>query len=188
MADINYVDSKTARNKLNVCNKTLRNWALAGKIDFILTEGGWRKYNIDKYFKKNNLFEKKKVCYCRVSSHDQKNDLANQVSYLMNKYPDHEIITDIGSGINFKRKGLRKLIDMSINNELEEIVVTYKDRLCRIGYNLLEFIFDRSKTRIIIENAEFKRPEEEITSDLIEIITVYSSKLYGSRSYKKPII
>lgn len=180
-----YVNSATARKKLGVCNRTLRTWALNGKVDHILTEGGWRKYNVDKYLKQNNLLEKKKICYARVSSYDRKEDLARQIAYLAERYPDHEIIKDIGSGINFKRKGLQKIIELAINNELEEVVVTYKDRLCRIGYDLLEFIFDKySKTKIIIVNETFKRPQEEITADLIEIITVYSSKIHGSRSYK----
>ena len=68
---------------------------------------------------------------------------ARQICYLTERYPDHEIIKDIGSGINFKRKGLQKLINLAINNELEEVVITYKDRLCRIGYDLIEFIFEK---------------------------------------------
>ena len=187
--DEKYVNSKTARDKLGVCNKTLRSWALAGKIDHILTEGGWRKYNINKYMKQNDLLNKQNICYASVSSHDQKADLAKQVGYLTEKYPDHEIIKDIGSGINFKRKGLQKLIELAIANELGEVVVTYKDRLCRIGYELIEFIFEKySKAKIIIEHESFKLPQEEITEDLIEIITVYSSKLYGSRSHKNKAI
>jgi putative resolvase len=181
-----YVNSATARKKLGVCNKTLRNWALSNKIDFILTEGGWRKYNVNKYMKKNSLLEKKKICYARVSSYDRKEDLSRQIVYLTERYPDHEIIKDIGSGINFKRKGLQKLIELAINNELEEVVITYKDRLCRIGYELIEFIFEKySKTKITIVNDEYKLHHQDITEDLIEIITVYSSKIHGSRSYKK---
>jgi putative resolvase len=181
-----YHSTKEVCSILGVCKKTLHNWAEEGKIDFIRTDGGWRKYNLDKYLKDNNLHKKVKVCYCRVSSYDQKEDLVRQVTYLTEKYPEHELIKDIGSGINFKRKGLLKLIDLVVENKLDEIVVTYKDRLCRIGFELLEHIFKTySNTTIIIENLEFKPPEQEITEDLIEITTVYSSKLYGSRSYKK---
>jgi excisionase family DNA binding protein len=180
-----YYSSKEAEDKLGVCRKTLQNWANEGKIKFIRTRGRWRKYDIDSYLRENNLIKKKKICYCRVSSYDQKEDLDRQIEYLKNKYPEHEVIADIGSGINFKRKGLLKLIDMAKENVLGEIVITYKDRLCRIGYELLEYIFTTySKTKIVIENDEFKPPEQGITEDLIEIITVYSSKLYGKRSYK----
>jgi predicted site-specific integrase-resolvase len=181
-----YYSSKEAESKLGVCRKTLQNWAKDNKINFITTKGGWRKYDIDGYLNENNLIQKIKVCYCRVSSYDQKEDLDRQIKYLEEKYPEHKIISDIGSGINFKRKGLLNLIDLAMKNLLGELVITYKDRLCRIGYELLEHIFTTySKTQIIIENNEYKPPEQGITEDLIEIITVYSSKLYGKRSYKK---
>lgn len=181
-----YYSSKETCEILGICRKTLQNWANKNKIKFIRTEGGWRKYDLDNYLNKNSLNEKIKVCYCRVSSYDQKEDLARQVSYLTSKYPQYEIIKDIGSGINFKRKGLLKLIDLAIENKLEEVVITYKDRLCRIGYNLLEHIIKSySNAKIIVENLENKSSSQEITEDLIEIITVYSSKLYGSRNYKK---
>ena len=185
MSEEKYVNSKIARDTLGVCNKTLRVWAQKGKIEHIITEGGWRKYNIEKYLNRNNLKDKKKICYARVSSNEQKQDLINQVSYLMEKYPEYEIIKDIGSGINFKRKGLRQIIDLAIKNELAEVVVTYKDRLCRIGYDMIEFVLTKySNAKIVIDNNDFKQPQQEITEDLIEIITVYSSKLYGSRSHK----
>jgi putative resolvase len=180
-----FYSSKEACAKLGVCRKTLQTYAKNGKIKFTTTEGGWRKYDVEGYLKENNLTEKIKVCYCRVSSHDQKEDLIRQVAYLTEKYPTHEIIKDIGSGINFKRKGLQKIIDLAIEGKLSELVITYKDRLCRIGYDMLEHILKKySRTEIIIENAEIKTTNQEITEDLIEIITVYSSRLHGSRSYK----
>jgi putative resolvase len=78
------------------------------------------------------------------------------------------------------------LIDLAIKNELEEVVISYKDRLCRIGYSLIEYIFTKySNTKIIIENIENKSLSQQITEELIEIITVYSSRIYGHRSYKK---
>ena len=179
-----YISSKEAREKLSVCNKTLRSWAIQGKIDHIRTEGGIRRYNIDKYVKINNLLPKKKICYARVSTHEQKKDLITQVQALMQKYPEHEIIKDIGSGINFKRKGLQKIIELAINNELEEVVITFKDRLCRIGFDLIEFLLKQySDAKIIILDNTIKFPHEIITEDLLEIITVYSSKIHGMRSH-----
>ena len=182
-----YVSVEDARKALGVCGRTLKNYARAGKIDFITTDGGWRKFNVRKYLKDHGIVPRKKVCYCRVFSSARIEDLNRQIQTLSDKYTDHEIIHDVGSGINFKRKGLQKIIDMAIKGELDEIVITYKDRLCRIGYDLLEFIFTKySRTKIIIENDKEKNINEEITNDLIEIITVYSSKLYGARSHKKP--
>lgn len=183
-----YYSSKETCKILGICRKTLQTYANDNKIKYIRTEGGWRKYDLDGYLNLVNMVKpnKIKVCYCRVSSYDQRYDLERQVNYLTKKYPTYEIIKDIGSGINFKRKGLLKILDLAIKNKLDELVITYKDRLCRIGYELIEHILTKySNTNIIIENKEEKQTSQQVTEDLIEIITVYSSKLYGSRSYKK---
>lgn len=187
--NLEFVNMKDAEKMLGLSKSTLRNYEKEGKIETIRTETGWRKFNVKKYLLDNNIEVKEEVkknfIYCRVSSYDRKEDLARQVEFLQSKYPLYEVITDIGSGINFKRKGLKKLIKLAIANELNEVVITYKDRLCRIGYELVEFIFkDYSNAKIIIENTEEKNINEEITQDLIEIITVYSSKLHGRRSNK----
>jgi len=183
MTNIKYYNSKETCITLGICRKTLQRWADEGKIETIRTEGGWRKYNLDKYLKLTK--PKIKICYARVSSHDRAEDLGRQSDYLKNKYPDHELITDIGSGINFKRKGLLRILNLAITNELDELVITYKDRLCRIGYDLISWILTTySNTKIIIMFDEDKPVSQEITDDLIEIITVYSSKIYGTRTYK----
>jgi predicted site-specific integrase-resolvase len=151
---IKYYSSKEACEILGVCRKTLQNYANTNKINFIRTEGGWRKYDVESYLKSNNIkYEKLKICYCRVSSHDQKSDLVRQIDYLKRTYPNHIIIKDIGSGINFKRKGFLKILELAIENKIEELVLTYNDRLCRIGYDLIEHILRKySDTKIIIEN------------------------------------
>lgn len=184
-----FVNVKEAKAMLNVCTRTLQNYDKEGKIEVKRTAGGRRMYNLQKFIKDNNLedkesikINKKKVIYCRVSSYERKEDLERQVKFLVNIYPEYEVITDIASGINFKRKGLQKIINYAINNILEEVVVTYKDRLCRIGYDLLDHIFSTySNTKVIIINNVETNREEEITKDLIEIVTVYSSKIHGIR-------
>ena len=191
----NYYTPKDASIKLGVHWQTLKNWEKQGKIKSIRSPGGKRYYDINDFINKienktinkelNDILERKKICYCRVSSYSQKKELENQIKYMTRKYPKHEILYDIGSGINFNRPNLNKIINYAIKNELEEIAISYKDRLCRIGYELIEKIFkEYSNTNIIIENNEIKSSEEELTNDLIEIITVFSSKLYGIRSYK----
>lgn len=194
-----YVSSKEAAEKLGVHFQTLRNWDREGKIKTIRSPGGKRFYDIKSFLEENDKQdkekinfnekegEKKKICYCRVSSYSQKDELVHQIDYMKIKYPEHEILTDIGSGINFHRGNLKKIIDLGIKNNLEELVIAYKDRLCRIGYDLIEYILkEYSNTKIIIEKEEEKSPEKELTDDLIEIITVFSSKLHGMRSYKIP--
>jgi putative resolvase len=192
----NYYTPKEASKKLGVHWQTLKNWDKQGKIKTIRSPGGKRYYDISDFINKiegtNNINEeleienkRKKICYCRVSSNSQKIELENQIKYMKDKYPEHEILYDIGSGINFNRHNLNKIINYGIKNELEELAIAYKDRLCRIGYELIENILkEYSNINIIIENDEIKSPEEELTTDLIEIITVFSSKLYGIRSYK----
>ena len=107
---------------------------------------------------------------------------------MKEKYPDYEIISDVGSGINFKRKGLKKIIDYGIQGKLENLAVAYKDRLCRIGFDLVETILtEYSNTNIIIENDVASSPEEDVVKDLIQIITVFSARIHGLRSYMKTI-
>lgn len=186
-----FISSKEAVGILGVSIRTLRNMDKSGDIEVLRTKGGWRKYNVHKYLQEKNIIHetynkpKKNIIYCRVSSYDRKEDLERQKEYLLSKYPGYEVITDIGSGINFKRPGLKKIIDFGIKNELGELVITYKDRLCRIGFDLIKHILIAySETKIIIENTDIKTSEEEITEDLIEIISVYSSKIHGKRSNK----
>lgn len=190
-----YCDTKTTKNILNVCTKTLQYWSNTGLIETKRTQGNRRRYNVKKYCDDNNLSHllsntelnpRKKIIYCRVSSHDRKEDLERQIEYLLNKFDGYEVISDIGSGINFKRRGLQKLIELAINNQVEEVVINYKDRLCRIGYELIEMIIQKySKGKITIVHPVENNRNEEITKDLIEIITVYSSKIHGTRNNKK---
>lgn len=198
-----YYTRAEAINILGIHYHTIRNLRLEGKIETIKV-GKRNLYNVKKYLKdnviNNNILNeeqeldnsiniRKKICYCRVSSHGQKKELDNQIEFMKSKYPDYELLSDIGSGINFKRKNLLKIIDYAVNNELEEIVIAYKDRLCRIAYELLEFLFTKySNTKItIINNDENKSPEKEVTDDLIQIITCFSSRLYGMRNYIQDI-
>ena len=131
---------------------------------------------------------KKVIGYCRVSSSKQKDDLERQIenvkTYMIAKGYSFEIIKDIGSGINYNKKGLNKLIEMITNNEIEKIVVLYKDRLLRFGFELIENICNRYNCSIeIIDNAP-KTEEQELVEDLVQIITVFSCKLQGKRANK----
>lgn len=184
-----YLTAKQTKSILGCCTKTLQDWDKKGLIEVRRTSGGRRRYNVKKYVIDNNLEsllhtpnERINVIYCRVSSHDRKDDLERQKKFLEEKYPTYELIQDIGSGINFKRKGLQKIIQYAIDNKLNELVITYKDRLCRIGYDMIEFLITKySSGKITILHAEEESRSEEITKDLIEIITVYSSKIHGTR-------
>ena len=132
--------------------------------------------------------EEKVVAYCRVSTKSQKDDLEKQVenvkSYMYAKGYSFKVITDIGSGINYKNKGLQELISLINSNQITKVVVLYKDRLVQFGFELIQLLCDLHDVKIeIIDNSE-RINEEELTDDLIEIITVFANKLYGSRSKK----
>ena len=184
-----YVRRKDVLEVLKIHYQTLYRMEDKGLIDVRRTNGGHRLYNLDKYLRDNNIkanIEKTNVCYCRVSSKKQKKDLKRQVELMVKKYPNHTIIKDIGSGLNMDRKGLRKIIEMAINGILGEIVITYKDRLTRFDYDLIEWLVEKySNGKItIIHKKEEETPEEEITKDIIQIMNVYVAKINGRRSNK----
>ncbi len=174
--------------------KTLRNWDKNGKLKPARVEDtGYRYYSqeqLNNFFGLKNMETKNKkvIGYCRVSSHKQKDDLERQIenvkTYMYAKGYQFEIITDIGSGINYNKKGLNQLIDMITNSEVEKIVVLYRDRLIRFGYELIENICNKYGTTIeIIDNTE-KSEEQELVEDLIQIVTVFSCRLQGKRANK----
>jgi putative resolvase len=104
---------------------------------------------------------------------------------MKQKYPNYEIIQDIASGLNFNRPGLNKIIKMALNNEIDEVVVSYNDRLCRFGFELIEMILKESSNgKITVLNNTDDSPEEELTKDLVSIINVFSAKLNGMQKYK----
>lgn len=133
--------------------------------------------------------ERIKICYCRVSSNKQKEDLERQIKFMKEKFPTHTIIQDIGSGLNYKRKGLQELMEKAINGEIEELVIAYKDRLTRFGYEMIEWLiskYSNGKITVINKNEE-ETPVEELTKDIVSIMNVYVAKVNGLRKYKTHI-
>lgn len=175
---------------LKITYPTLYKMAERGEIETVKI-GCNTVYNLGKYLKerKINNKERERIIYCRVSSSKQKEDLNRQIKSMKEKYPNNEIITDIGSGLNFNRKGLQKIIEKAINGEIEELVIAYKDRLCRFGYDLIEMLIKKySDGKITILNKEEeKTPTEELTEDVVAIMNVYVAKVNGLRKYKTEI-
>ena len=197
-----FVGKKKALESLGISSITLLKLEENNKIEIIKTMGGHRKYNVQKYIndnkkkadektdinKKNtnNVEEKINLCYIRVSTNGQKSDLEHQKDYMKKKYPKYEIIEYIGSCINFNRKGLRKIIKLAIGGKINKLIVAYKDRLTRFGFELIEdLIKEYSNGEIIIENEkEEKEPKEELVDDVLQILNVYTAKMNGLRKYK----
>lgn len=205
MSTKQFVTPKVASQILGVHLMTLRNWAERKQIETIKTPGGKRLFNVNGYIQKNNLqiensnvsvieneqnkeILKRNICYCRVSSKNQGDDLLRQENYMKEKYPLYEIVSEIGSGLNFKRPKLMKIIKDAINGNIETLVVAHKDRLARFGFELIENIIkDYSNGKIIVINNVKMSPEDEITRDLVSIINVFSARVNGLRKYKKDI-
>ena len=185
-----YVKRKEALEVLGICYKTLYKIADNKEIDTAKL-GSNTVYNVNKYLRDHNIskINKKKICYCRVSSNKQKKDLKRQVEYMEKRYPNNIIIKDIGSGLNYKRKGLQEIIVMAIGGEIQELIIAYKDRLTRFGYEMLEFLINKYSNGkiIIINNDEEQTPTEELTKDIISIMNVYFAKINGLRKYKNQI-
>lgn len=185
-----FIRKKEVLKILKVHYQTLYRMEERGEIEVKRTNGGHRLYNLKKYLRENNIKiksdDKIKVCYCRVSSKKQNKDLEKQIKIMKEKYPDYKIIKDIGSGLNMQRKGLLELIELSINGKIDEIIITYKDRLARFGYDLIKWIVETySNGKIkIINRKEEETPENEITEDIIQIMNVYVAKMNGKRSKK----
>lgn len=175
---------------VGVTTTTLRRMHQSGElIPAHISNGGTRYYSTEqlKLFQSSN-HERIVIGYCRVSTPSQKDDLETQVqnvkSYMYAKGYKFDIIKDIGSGINYKKKGLKELINRIENNEVSKVVILYKDRLIRFGFELIEYLCEINNVEIeVIDNSECSK-EKELTDDLIQIITVFANRLYGQHSKK----
>ena len=177
---------------LGVSAQTLRNWDNKGKLKPHHTStNGYRYYSHDQLSQVMNLnpaIDRKTIVYCRVSSPKQKDDLKRQVEnmelYLLSQGKPSEIITDIGSGINYKKKGLKELLKLITQNKVEKVVVLYKDRLLRFGFELVEYIASLYNCKIEIVDTSKKSEQQELVEDLVQIITVLSFQLQGKGANK----
>ncbi len=178
-------------NLINRTPQTLRNWEKRGiLIPHHKGPNGYRYYSEEQLNEVIGVNRKARIVigYCRVSSAKQKNDLERQIenvkTYLTAQGNPFEIVSDIGSGINYSKKGLQELIRRIEHNEVSKVVVLYKDRLLRFGVELLEYIASLHGTEIeIIDNTE-KTEEQELVEDLIQIVTVFSCRLQEKRANK----
>lgn len=178
-----WLRSQKASELFGVHPQTLRRWADQGTIEYKKTHGGQRIYRIDSGSTEMSKPTIPSYIYVRVSSNKQKDDLERQASFLQSKYPNHLLIKDIGSGLNFKRKGLIKLLERSNQGQVKEIVVASKDRLCRFGFDLLQWQFSQNNTELLVLDQTDKSPEQEFTEDILAILQVFSCRWNGKRKY-----
>ena len=184
---------KQTANQLGVSVSTLRRWDETGVLVAQRTPKGHRRYDLSKInpnLTRNKVEQQRKtIAYARVSSHDQKPDLQRQIEmlklYCSSQGWSFEVISDLGSGMNYHKKGLKRLLDDILDNKIDRLVLTHKYRLLRFGAELVFALCEARQVEVVIinqgENLSF---EEELAQDVLEIITVFSARLYGSRSKK----
>lgn len=182
---MNYVTSKEATKILGLHPNTLRCYADNGTIESFRTESGQRRYNVDAYLglQKQSVT----ICYCRVSSPKQRDDLTRQVEFMRTKYPKAEIVKDIVRSLNYKRKGLKSLLVCSMRGDQLEIVVAHRDRLVRFGFELIEWIVQQSGGKVVVLKQTHLSPEQELTNDLLSILHVFSCRMHGLRNYQNQV-
>lgn len=181
-----------AADLLGVSITTLRRWEVEGRLVPIRTASGHRRYDLSKI--KPDLYHAidsslKTIAYARVSSHDQKTDLERQKQvlelYCARQGWEFEVIADLGSGMNYHKKGLKRLLNDILNGKIGRLVIAHKDRLLRFGAELVFAICEAKNVEVIVLNqGEDTTFEEDLAKDVLEILTVFSARLYGSRSRK----
>jgi putative resolvase len=187
------VSISEAAEVLGVSITTLRRWEAAGKLMAEHTAGGHRRYDLAKLrpelFRAADQGKRKTIAYARVSSPEQKDDLERQ-QQLLQRYCARQgwtfdVVADLGSGVNYHKKGLKRLVSDMLDDQVGRLVITHKDRLLRFGAELVFAICEAKNVEVVILNqGEDAGFEEDLAKDVQEIVTVFGTRLYGSRSLR----
>ncbi|WP_155286311.1 IS607 family transposase [Lacticaseibacillus zhaodongensis] len=181
--------------RIGVTVKTLQKWDKDGTLPAFRNPKNRRYYTEEQYrtyIGETTKNGHKVVAYARVSNAGQKDDLKKQVDFLR-QYANgkgvilDDVITDVGSGLNYKRKHWNELLDQIMANNVDTVYITYKDRFVRFGYDWFEQLANKFNTQIVVLNNPDLSPQEEMTQDLISIIQVFSCRISGLRKYKRKI-
>ncbi|NEO44302.1 MAG: IS607 family transposase [Moorea sp. SIO4A3] len=183
-----YLTPIEAQERFGYHPRTLARWAETGKIECIRSPGGHRRYlasSIEQLI--DGVDSRSVVLYARVSTRSQSSDLASQIEYLGRNYPNCRCYSEYGSGLNFKRKKFINLMEKVAEEEIKTIVIAHKDRLCRFGFDFVEWFCSLHKCQIVVLNNTYKSPQQELMDDFMSIMHCFSSKLYFLRRYEKDI-
>jgi excisionase family DNA binding protein len=178
-----YVTPKQACDYLGVSISTLRRWDEQGKIRSIRTPGGQRRFCIQEYEQK----AKPTILYARVSTHSQKDDLDRQADFLRQAYPNAELVREIGSGLNFRRRKFIAILERIYKGDIGCFVCAYPDRAVRFGFPLIEWLCSQAGCELVVLNERNLSPEQELVEDILSILHCFSARLYGLRKYKKQV-
>jgi putative resolvase len=150
-----------------------------------------RKMETDSTMSKDSLIKETGSIEPKLSMlelvQETRDDLSNQIKYLRERYPHHELIEDVGSGLNFKRKGFVRVLDRIMSGDIAEIVITHRDRWCRFGFQIFEHIAEQNNCKFVVLDNTQLSPQEELVKDLVSIIHVFSCRIYGLRKYSDKI-
>jgi putative resolvase len=183
-----HVTPKEAAKILGVHVSSLRRWENEGKLRAIRTPGGQRRFILEEVEKVAGVPRTvRTVCYGRVSTHSQQDDLQRQLEHLRTRYPEAEVISEVGSGLNFKRKKFLAILERIIDGDIQRLVVAHPDRLVRFGFELVKWLCTKFECELVVLNDRKLSPEQELVQDMLSIIHCFSSRLYGLRKYKSTI-
>ncbi len=201
-----FVSAREIQQKFTISTASLRRWDKDGRVETIRTPGGFRLYklsDVSRLFSSRSVSTSSQgdgnesneqeetttpritICYARVSSDQQKDDLGRQVETLQAKYPEaDELIKDVGSGLNYKRKGFQRLLDKVYAGLVKQVVVTHKDRLCRYGTELVEHLFSKTDTKLVVlgQSVEEQDSNQELAEDLLAVCNFFVARRNGLRS------
>ena len=179
------LSTSQAAEAIGVSTKTIRRWDKSNKLQSIRLASGHRRFAIQQIneFATKQSNEFKHIIYCRVSSRKQKHDLQRQIAYMQSKYPEHEIISEIASGIHYDRQGIRQILEYIKNKQLKSLIVAHKDRLTRFSFDIWQHLAEIYGFKLVVENNENESPETEIVKDIIAIVTSFAARIHGLRKY-----
>jgi len=188
--------AKEVLNLLRISRQTLTRYVKNGTIKTTTQPNGYYNYSDDDVYRILNKDIKRKICiYARVSTPKQKKDLENQIEFLKMwsfnaGYQLNTIYSDVASGISFdKRKDFFIMLDEIINHKIEKVIISYKDRLSRVGFELFSHLFKQFGTEIVVvsEVGNIKLDSEEVFEEIVSLLHCYSMKLYSKRKNNKHI-
>jgi predicted site-specific integrase-resolvase len=183
---MSYVKLREACARTGLHPHTLRKYADTGVIHSIRTPSGQRLFDIDSFV--GDRRSKQVVVYARVSSRKQQDDLERQIAYLKSKEPHAEVITDIASGLNFKRKGLKTLLERSLQGDQLIVVVAHRDRLARFGFDLIEWLIERNGGQVVVlSKSAHTSTTDELLQDLLAVLSVFAARMPGLTKYRDQI-
>ena len=183
---MSYVKLREAVERTGLHPHTLRKYADSGLISAIRTPAGQRLFDIDRFV--GDQHPTHVIVYARVSSRKQQDDLERQVAYLKAKEPHAEVISDIASGLNFKRKGLKAVLERSLQGDKLTVVVAHRDRLARFGFDLIEWLIQRNGGQVVVlSKSAHTSPTDELLQDLLAILSVFAARMHGLRQYRDEI-